>query len=509
MRRWLWILWAISSGCGSPDGVGSEAGTDGTGMGTASMSATAGDSRADSGADSGAGSADTSGQNTPTGGSTGDDGGPVETDFCEFSPPGPMPVVALPEVARGSTYELVPEDWGVATDGTNAADTTEGLQAAIDFAQAQGSTRFVVPPGDYLVGREGNDIYWAGIELPSDMVFEMQDGAVLTMETNDRWNYCIIAVGGAHDVVIRGGEIVGDRSSHIYEGGGAHDEGHAVCIEGNSERVLVEDTVLRDVTGDGVLIVGSGDAGNSCFDITIRNNEIHDNRRQGVSIVGGVRVAIEDNEIHHINGTSPQFGVDVESLDFLSADILIRNNHFHANAGGDLVNTDGTNLWFVDNVCDQTGLSRSQTDGPIVHWGDSDNVVRRNTITVTVGSSNGRWGIIGYSGDDPDRPGRGTRNGNTQPNYFEDNVFIDAGLHLARTELFVVRGNEFTNGGILGSRIDCLRLEANDVNGKISEPYKFREVAGEDTWDNRRDGSVIRFLMGDDAPYTNSPPHLW
>lgn len=499
-------LLVVCTACGSPGGGDSSGETDAGSSTTTPQLSTSG--ALTSGDTSTVGLDDTGPGEASSGSSTGGDSGPLDTELCAFDPPAPMPEVQSPTTSEGE-YLLVPGDWGVSTNGTDALGTTEGLQEAIDWAHAEGYGQFTVPAGDYLVGREGNDIYWAGITIPSNMVFELLEGASITMETNDRWNYCVLAVRGEQDVVIRGGTIAGDRETHVYEGGGAHDEGHAICIEGNSERVLVEDTELRDVTGDGVLIVGSGDAGNSCFDITIRNNEIHHNRRQGVSIVGGVRVLIEGNEVHHIAGTSPQFGVDVESLDFRSADILIRENNFHENAGGDLVNTDGTNLWFLDNICDQTGLTEPQTDGPIVHWGKSDNVIRRNTITVTVGSSNGRWGLIGYSRDDPDRPGRGTRNGNTAPNYFEDNVFIDAGLHMARTESFVVRGNSLTGFGILGSRIDCLRLEGNDVGGEVGEPYKFREVSGEETHDNLFGREVVRFLMGDDAPYTNSPPHLW
>ena len=377
----------------------------------------------------------------------------------------------------------------------------------MDWAAAQSIGRFIVPPGEYLIGKEGNEIYRAGIEIPGNLIFELDDGATLRMETNDKWNYCILAVRGQTDVVIRGGHIVGERDTHVYEGGGAHDEGHAICVEGNSERVLIEDTELRDVTGDGVLIVGQGDAGNSCFDVSIRNSEIHHNRRQGVSIVGGVRVLIENNDIHHISGTSPQFGVDIESLSFRSADILITGNRFNQNQGGDLVNTDGTNVWFENNDCDQTGLAERQTDGPIVHWGKSDNVVRGNTITVTVGSSNGVWGLIGYSRDDPEREGRGTRSGNLQPNYFEGNTFIGGGLHMAKTGNFVVRDNLFTDATILGYNIDCLRLRDNEVNAE-SQTYKFRNVAGEASG-NLKNGEPVEFLMADDVPYTNSPPSQW
>ncbi len=442
----------------------------------------------------------------------GDDGGAEgmdpqpEAPLCSFPEPGPRPEVALPNVTNTEEYTLELDLWGVSNVGADALATTEGLQDALDWAAEQNIGKFIVPPGEYLIGKEGTSNYWAGIVLPSNMVFELDD-AVLRMDANDRWNYCIVAVRGAQDVVIRGGEIVGDRDEHVYEGGGAHDEGHAICVEGNSERILIEDTVLREVTGDGVLIVGSGDEGNSCFDIVVRNSEIHHNRRQGVSIVGGVRVLIEDNEIHHISGTSPQFGIDVESLSFRSADILIRNNHFNQNQGGDLVNTDGTNLWFEDNVCDQTGLEEHQSDGPIVHWGKSDQVVRGNTIIVTVGSSNGQWGLIGYSANDPDREGFGLRGGNVQPNYFEDNTFIGGGMHLAKTSGFVVRNNVIEDGTMLGYNVECVRIEDNDVT-RESEVYKFRNVAGE-SFGNIKNGEPVEFLMADDSPYTNSPPSQW
>lgn len=435
------------------------------------------------------------------------DSRPFVAPVCDHLSPLPRPEVALPNVTNTAEYTLELGEWGIFNDGTNAQATTDGFQDALDWAAEQSIGRFIVPPGEYLIGEEGNEIYRAGIEIPGNLIFELDAAATIRMETNDKWNYCILAIRGQTDVIIRGGHIVGERDTHVYTDGGAHDEGHAICVEGNSERVLIEDTELRDVTGDGVLIVGQGDAGSSCFDISIRNSEIHHNRRQGVSIVGGVRVLIENNDIHHISGTSPQFGVDIESLSFRSADILISGNRFNQNQGGDLVNTDGTNVWFEDNDCDQTGLTERQTDGPIVHWGKSDQVVRGNTITVTVGSSNGSWGLIGYSSDDPELEGRGTRSGNLQPNYFENNTFIGGGLHMARTGNFVVRDNIFSDATILGYNIDCLRLVHNDVTAE-SQAYKFRNVAGEASG-NLKNGEPVEFLMADDVPYTNSPPSQW
>lgn len=449
---------------------------------------------------------------------------------CEIAPPGQRPIVELPTLTNTEEYILVPSDWGISSDGTNAVASTEGFQEALDWAEENSIGHFIVPAGDYLIGKPGNDVYYAGIELPGNMIFELDQAATLTMDTNDKWNYCAIAIRNKQNVVVRGGHIVGDRDTHVYEGEepqspddfppcgvsenpslffGKHDEGHAICVEGQNGRILIENMELSRVTGDGVLIVGlpDGEELPEVGDITIRGNEIHHNRRQGVSVVGGIRVLIEDNDIHHINGASPQFGVDLEGAGRINRDIVVVNNRFSQNQGGDFVNTDGTNVWFENNVLDQTGLTTTQSDGPYVHWGKSDQVVRGNTFTVTVGSCNGQWGLIGYSGNDPDRENRGVRSGNTQPNYFENNTFNNAGIHLAKTSHFVVRNNVVTDSLILGYFIECLRLEDNDVTHDRTT-YQFRNVAGEASG-NVRNGEPAEFLMADDSPHTNSPPSVW
>jgi mannuronan 5-epimerase len=211
-------------------------------------------------------------------------------------------------------------------------------------------------------------------------------------------------------------------------------------------------------------------------------------------------VSIENNEIHHIEGTAPQFGIDIESLNFTSRDIVIRGNRFHHNRGGDFVNADGRNVWFEDNHLDQTGLEGPQTDGPFVHWSNTDQVVRGNTFVVTTGSSNGRWAVIGYSPEGHVRK-------NPAANVFEDNHFVGGGLHMMNGSHYVVRRNVIDDWMILGLSLSCLRLDDNDVRNQ-GETYKFREVKGRASG-NIANGKPIDLPMADDRALTNSPPHLW
>ena len=111
------------------------------------------------------------------------------------------------------------------------------------------------------------------------------------MAPNDRANYCVISLQGNDNITIRGGEIRGEREDHVYAGGGAHSEGHGICVWTAVDRVLVEDTEIHEMTGDGLLVLGRKETDDQTEEpttnVTIRNNNIHHNRRQGR--VGGRR----------------------------------------------------------------------------------------------------------------------------------------------------------------------------------------------------------------------------
>jgi len=408
------------------------------------------------------------------------------------------PTVRRPTFADGE-YVVDLERWGISADGTNAEATTDGINAAIRWAAEQGMPHVRLPAGTYLIGKRLYDHYTGGIELVSGLALHL-DGATLRIVPNETWAYCGIAIDGVHDVGVYGGTIEGDRDEHTYAGDMTHEDGHCICVGHESERVEIAGVTLRNPTGDGVAIVAEGDAGSSCKDVTIRDSEISRGRRQGISVVGGTNVWIENNEIHHVEGTAPQFGIDLEGMHFENRDIVVVNNRFHHNRGGDFVNADGRNVWFEGNVLDQTGLEGPQTDGPFVHWDETDQVVRGNTFVVTTGSSNGRWGVIGYAFDGHVRK-------NPAANWFEHNRFVGGGLHMMHNQGYQVRGNEFDGAMILGYRIACLRLEDNDVTNE-GETYKFKEVRGR-ARGNVKNGEPIDLAMSDDEPFTNSPPHMW
>ena len=380
--------------------------------------------------------------------------------------------VQLPTTSNSSEYTIDVIQWGIPNNGTNAIKTTANLQAAIDWAHNEGFTKVILPAGTYLVGEEVNSIYQGGIEIYSNTDFVFSTGAVLKIDTNDKWNYCILRLNG-DNITVRNGIIKGDRDTHIYtprsnDGGTAHDEGHGICVW-NNNKVLIENMVMQDVTGDGSLVLDSKD-------VTFVNNKIYNNRRQGISIVGGVRIKITDNEIYNINGTSPQFGIDIEGPGRVDEDILIQNNYFHHNKGGDIVNATGENVYILDNVMEQ-GDGSSYTDGPIVSWHKTHNIIARNTITMATGSANGRLGYIQYSG--------GGDKGHNRATYVHENVCNSCGMYMYDSSDADVRRNKFLGYFVAFSDFENVILVDNLVTYSEAHPslrfcwsYRFKNATG-------------------------------
>lgn len=453
----------------------------------------------------------------------------VGSGECKWEP-GQRPTAALPPV-HDKEYVIDLAKWQISNEGKDPIATRSRLNAAIKWAVDSGFNKIVVPPGTYLVGEATNAAYAGGVELQGDMTLELSKGSVIQMAANDRWNYCVLSVNDNSNITIRGGEIVGDRGQHDFgTPPGAHDEGHGICVWTGVDRVMIEDVELHELTGDGVLILGSqgkdGAPDRPTTNVTIRNSHIHHNRRQGVSIVGGHNIVLENNHIHHIEGTSPQFGIDVEGAGRTDEDIHVFRNTFHHNAGGDFVTSSGRNVWLEENTMiqcqvDEQGqfdaslpcLLDKQVDGPIIIWKETDNVILNNKIRMSKPTVNGFWGILGYVSAKDQAPTRQ----NPVGNYIAGNTLYDAGIHMAHNMRYFVANNTVHNGLILGFNLACTRLEGNRINRTKAESYKLRNVAGVARGNivNKSQGATpeedveLHFPMADDAPYRNSSPVFW
>jgi hypothetical protein len=389
--------------------------------------------------------------------------------------------------------------WGIYADGTHAAETTDGINAAIVSAVGGGCGRVQLPAGTYLIGKPLDSATTDGLHLLSNMALVLDPAAVLQMVTNNTPFYNLLDLRNVQNVEITGGSIRGDRLTHVFDdpgqpGNDTHEFGYLVYIREATGLVFVHDSELSQATGDGVTIEPIG-AGASCADITVTHCNIHDNRRQGISVVGGTRVLIENNEIHHINGTAPQFAIDIESENHISRDVTIRSNSFHDNTGGDFVKCDGRNILFEQNTCTQGDLQK-QTDGPVVLWRKGDATIRNNTITMTVPTANGMLGIVEYAL---------SKKGTAMPIVLDGNVLNECGISNDADEHVVVVNNQVHDHFIAMSNIQDLWLVANSIDATGGcDTFMFNTVTGSAS-SNTRNGAPVDIPLDSNKPYSNAP----
>ncbi|SFL10978.1 Right handed beta helix region [Paenibacillus sp. 1_12] len=131
--------------------------------------------------------------------------------------PDAPPVV--PPVPNGTStamdYVIELKRWNIKNDGTDSAGTTKGINDALLWANSQGYNHILLPMGTYKL--KINNSSFSCIIMYSNMHFQMADGCILQLETNSSPWYRVFDVTGVTNAKISGGQIIGDKKTHIYQ----------------------------------------------------------------------------------------------------------------------------------------------------------------------------------------------------------------------------------------------------------------------------------------------------
>lgn len=199
-----------------------------------------------------------------------------------------------------------------------------------------------------------------GVFIPSNRVFEMSSGVELRQRPTFMQAYNLITLWNSHNVVIRGGRVVGDLDNHNNRDGG--EWGYGLSIQG-CNNVLVENFEISKLWGDGINIsVDVFDNLRESSNVVFKNVRSTYNRRQGMSICGGKNLRFENCAFANTGVTqftAPGFGVDLENdiPEVKLENIIFYNCLFEKNYGGvrtvhngkDIINVNFINCVFKDN----------------------------------------------------------------------------------------------------------------------------------------------------------------
>ena len=208
--------------------------------------------------------------------------------------------------------ELIKEDtmnvkqFGAKGDGTT--DDTTSIQKALNYVND-----VFVPKGTFMVNAVTH------IELNDNNTLKLDNEAIIKAITNGETHYSVLNIDNSDNVKISGGTIQGERDTHTGETG---EWGNCISIINGSTNIVIENIKLINGWGDGLYI-------NNATDVKTHNLIIDNCRRNGISVISATNYLSDNDSISNINGTDPQFGVDVEpnSATDVLKNIVFRNLH--------------------------------------------------------------------------------------------------------------------------------------------------------------------------------------
>lgn len=218
------------------------------------------------------------------------------------------PVVPTSNYFTPQTYGAIPND---------GIDDRDAFDAAISSMGKQGPNRgktLYVPEGVYDIDLSGQlGICINGNEKNNrkcNINIVLDEKAVIQAMPTDKGNYDLIWIYQTDNVSISGGTLKGDRSDHTGKSG---EWGHCIGIY-ESSNISISGMDISNGWGDGIYV---GDYGNDVFEdntnISINNCNVHNNRRNNLSITNGKYLMVYNSSFIGASGTDPQYGVDIET----------------------------------------------------------------------------------------------------------------------------------------------------------------------------------------------------
>lgn len=346
------------------------------------------------------------------------------------------------------TGEINNQFFDINESGQEAEKTTKGINDAIDYASKNNINYIKLKKGTYeVIGY--NNSHYRGISLKSNIHMDL-NGSTIIQKTNAEVGYANITLYNVENVKISNGILIGDKESHDYSQiESTHEAGFGVSISAGTN-IEIENLQIYNMTGDGIFIWGINEGEKSPDGVIIKNCNIHDCRRQGISILCGKNISIYDNEIHDISGTDPQAAIDLESVSKKEEidNVYIERNKFYN------LNTNLAVLFvgFINNA----SLKENEINGDLLIYDAKEKLeITNNTI------SNGNVKLLSdYTNINAGH--------NLNEVYINNNTLNNAGMTLRKIMDLKVFNNQIINGNIevISSNAD---VENNVISNNMAQ----------------------------------------
>lgn len=172
------------------------------------------------------------------------------------------------------------------------------LKDVLALAHSKVQNTIVIEKGDYYVTAHKNaDVC---LTVPSNSTLIIQGSIRLRPHAFPR---CDIVRAKGNNIIISGnGNIIGDKHTHLGTDG---EWGMGIRFHGATNS-SVRGLTIKDCWGDCIYVGGNSK------NVTIENCWLDHGRRQGISVTKADSITIKNCKILNVNGTNPQFAIDLE-----------------------------------------------------------------------------------------------------------------------------------------------------------------------------------------------------
>lgn len=192
-------------------------------------------------------------------------------------------------------------DWDVryiSTDMFCDLSEVNSLKNVVALSSPDVDNVLSIMPGQYRVAAKNGERRVLSIPSNTEVIMNGE----VTMEPNKLAVYDVFTIEGDNVFFHGNGVVRGDKFTHLGE---KYEWGMGICIL-NSNNVRVFDVKVEQCWGDCIYI------DENSTDVHINNCVLDNGRRQGISVISGDNILIENCVISNVSGTAPQYAIDVE-----------------------------------------------------------------------------------------------------------------------------------------------------------------------------------------------------
>ncbi len=323
------------------------------------------------------------------------DGGIIDGDLMNST----LTFTGSSPQVKDPVFTFKPDRWGIVEGKVSdevALNNKNVLNSLISETKKLGVTTFEIDEMDaYFDVRSFLDNSKYSIErsisLPSDFTLKMSDKTHIRVQPNQTHSYILMGIYKGDNITVIGGNLYGDRWEHDYSPfsdlknrpRNSHEWGHVFQIAGG-RNIVVDGVHISDASGDGFGVHGSlirnpdgtPQAGEIVSqNVTLRNSTVEASRRNGLSLLDGDGILIENCNIidtaqgespsgveFSSAGTWPKYGISFEAWrqrvngelrEFNKIEnVTLRGNTFTGNSAGDVVLYTCSKITIEDNFFD-------------------------------------------------------------------------------------------------------------------------------------------------------------